>query len=706
MAFKPNTGQSTTYTTTYYYDANGHLTFAYVADGRPRSITYVNDANGQVLVRSEVDNKTTGDPKQVWWYFDGKQVGTTGNNGNDDPDYATALTERLQPPASAQGPFRLGSTYGTTFSDFDQAYNSLSPGEGGGSGSTYTVRAGDTLESVARAMFGDASLWYMLADANGLSGAAALSAGQVLRIPAGLANLHNTSDTFRPYDSARHIGDTLPTTPKPPKKPKCGGFGAILLAVVAVAVTLIALPGAAPTFLQGVLAGAAGSAASQAVGLATGIQKKFDFKGLALSALAGGVTAGLGDVDIVGKGFSKFMSADKFFNAAIRGLAANALTQGVGVASGLQQRFDWAGVAAAGAGAGVAQGVGGGGRFASSLAGGLAASAAQSLLTGNDFGDTLMGNLPGIIGNTIGNLVAGEISLREEARAGARSFVEKAAELRGLTPGTPEYASFIAQNRETVRSLSHDIAKVQRSGDGGALISVRDQYAEQLLGESFYQGQALLAPLDDQIVVYSQKPEAAIHSLIDPIDMEAGNLAIRASTMANQAIDSIPGGRFAVGLLDLGLTIAGGPGRAALGAVVGKASEEAAGRLTNRFSDVGYVDRDAQAGGVGGPFLLTIATKGVGSALAMGGIFGGIRSTIDRSAFRTERESFWKNEAATNPAAYGPDDLARMNRGKAPIGPDGHPMELHHVDRTPDGGLTPMSRTNHRLGENYKKNHP
>ena len=47
-----------------------------------------------------------------------------------------------------------------------------------------------------------------------------------------------------------------------------------------------------------------------------------------------------------------------------------------------------------------------------------------------------------------------------------------------------------------------------------------------------------------------------------------------------------------------------------------------------------------------------------------------------------------------------------MEKGRPPIGTDGHPMELHHVDRTPEGGVKPMSRTEHRLGENYQKNHP
>jgi hypothetical protein len=81
-------------------------------------------------------------------------------------------------------------------------------------------------------------------------------------------------------------------------------------------------------------------------------------------------------------------------------------------------------------------------------------------------------------------------------------------------------------------------------------------------------------------------------------------------------------------------------------------------------------------------------------------------SKIDRGAFRKEREAFWKAEAQGNPGGYSADDLERMKEGRPPIGSDGHPMELHHVDRTPDGGLMPMTRTSHRLGENYKRNHP
>jgi RHS repeat-associated protein len=81
------------------------------------------------------------------------------------------------------------------------------------------------------------------------------------------------------------------------------------------------------------------------------------------------------------------------------------------------------------------------------------------------------------------------------------------------------------------------------------------------------------------------------------------------------------------------------------------------------------------------------------------------KSRIDRAEFRKVREAYWKKEAATNPSKYSPSDLARMRQGKAAMGSDGHPMELHHKDGDPDGELVPMTRTDHRLGDSYKKNH-
>ncbi len=76
------------------------------------------------------------------------------------------------------------------------------------------------------------------------------------------------------------------------------------------------------------------------------------------------------------------------------------------------------------------------------------------------------------------------------------------------------------------------------------------------------------------------------------------------------------------------------------------------------------------------------------------------------------RPNFWKNEAAANPGAYSPSDLARMQNGSPPIGVDGYPVELHHIVPLSRGGtndpsnLLPMTRTAHRLGKNFRLNHP
>lgn len=81
-------------------------------------------------------------------------------------------------------------------------------------------------------------------------------------------------------------------------------------------------------------------------------------------------------------------------------------------------------------------------------------------------------------------------------------------------------------------------------------------------------------------------------------------------------------------------------------------------------------------------------------------------SKIDRAVFSKLRKAFWKKEAAENAEKYTAEDLAKMKKGGAPIGSDGKPMELHHVDGTPEGELTPMTQEAHRGGDNYKANHP
>jgi RHS repeat-associated protein len=96
-------------------------------------------------------------------------------------------------------------------------------------------------------------------------------------------------------------------------------------------------------------------------------------------------------------------------------------------------------------------------------------------------------------------------------------------------------------------------------------------------------------------------------------------------------------------------------------------------------------------------------TVGIADDIAKKGKY---TTKIDRKEFRKTREQYWKDEAKNNREKYSDADLQRMDQGRAPIGKDGKPTELHHQDGTPEGEITPMERDDHRGGDNYIKNHP
>lgn len=115
-----------------------------------------------------------------------------------------------------------------------------------------------------------------------------------------------------------------------------------------------------------------------------------------------------------------------FLGNAVRGAVGSAVSQGIGVATGLQSKFNWADVAVSGvvAGIGGAVGRGIGGSVGSSyfnklgeemvratpsftssllsgMADGIAGAAARSLADGTSFGDNLIATLPVVLGSTI-----------------------------------------------------------------------------------------------------------------------------------------------------------------------------------------------------------------------------------------------------------------------------------------------------------------
>jgi hypothetical protein len=138
--------------------------------------------------------------------------------------------------------------------------------------------------------------------------------------------------------------------------------------------------------VAGAAAGAAGSIASQGVEIAAGNQRGFNWKQVGLSALGGGISAELPS------GFASGLNLGTTGQLMARAAVANALTQGIGVATGLQHSFSWQAVAASAVGAGAGQAVGpafgeafgntAAGQFGARLATGLVAGTAAAVMRG------------------------------------------------------------------------------------------------------------------------------------------------------------------------------------------------------------------------------------------------------------------------------------------------------------------------------------
>ncbi len=213
-------------------------------------------------------------------------------------------------------------------------------------------------------------MWYLLAEANGIASSDAIAPGQLLTIPAKVTNFHNSASTFKPYDAGRAIGDVQPGAPvPPPAKSKGKGFCAVLLTFIITMVVAAVLPGIGNVIGRAIgsaIGGSIGttigavlgiglqagfvSAASQGINVGLGLQDKFSWKQVGIDAITSGVGAGVGDwAPIKIKG-----PIGKVVNEIVRGATVNAISQGLSVATGLQDKFDWTAVAAEGIATAVA----------------------------------------------------------------------------------------------------------------------------------------------------------------------------------------------------------------------------------------------------------------------------------------------------------------------------------------------------------------
>ncbi|MBB5407663.1 YD repeat-containing protein [Paraburkholderia sp. HC6.4b] len=463
----------------FNYDVNGNLKATYDDGGgqagSARAFTYYTDLRGQVQRRDELVGVTvadegtirgaTGDRKHNYYYLNGNRVGNQGNDGVETVDYVQELAGRLAKGSESQ--YKVFTPVGSA--DFDENFMAINGVYPGVSPGTWTVRDGDTLQSIASSLWGDATLWYILADANGLKGDDVLKAGQMLTVPNQVTNVHNTATTFKPYDPGKAIGNTQPTLPDPPPPPsKDGGCGpvAAIIAVVVAAVATVFTAGAASMALAGtlssltvsgamtagaaalvgggaamgfgtavaasVIGGAVGAAAAQGVMIAAGEQSGFNWKGVAMGAVGAAVGSSVLGVTGVGSAVGSAFggsTASQFAGAAAQGAIRSVTTQGIGVLTGAQHSFDWKGVAASAIASGVAYGVGAAvrsvgadfgfnmqsdsGRFVTGVSAGVAAGAASTIVRGGSLGRNVGAISMDAIASTIGNLVVDNIANRQ-----------------------------------------------------------------------------------------------------------------------------------------------------------------------------------------------------------------------------------------------------------------------------------------------------
>ncbi len=204
--------------------------------------------------------------------------------------------------------------------------------EAGGTPGSYTVNVGDTLTNIAQALFGDASLWYVIAEANGLAMGPTdrftqTDAGRSLTIPNTNQTLRNNSTTFTPYNPTDIIGDLTPdpeiVPPPPPKSKGCNALAIIAIIVVAVVVTVFTAGAAAVAM----------SAAAQGIGFSAAATAAGGVWAAGTAVLAGGaIGAGIGaSVALAGSTTLATVAA-----AAIGGFVGSLASQAVGVATGVQ----------------------------------------------------------------------------------------------------------------------------------------------------------------------------------------------------------------------------------------------------------------------------------------------------------------------------------------------------------------------------------
>ena len=415
-------GSTGTGSSTLAYDLNGYLQTVQDAS-TARTLTYVNNANGLVMQRAQTaDNKGGTASQHFYYYAAGRMIGDVSTDHNENlasrASYAEVLAQTT--PGGKEDPSRYKKVVPANsktssdgaVADFDQNYQPINATYPAATSQNYTVRTGDTLRSVAQATWGDADMWYLIAQANNLTGNETLVQGQILQIPNKVTNIHNNATTFRPYNPGEAIGDINPSLPDPPPPAHpgkgCGTIGTIIMVVVAVVATIYTAGAAAGLLAEAVATTAEAAAAASATFATVG------------TTMAAGATALAGSSGLIG------LAA-----AAIGGAVGSIASQAVGDLMGNTHGFSWKQVATSSIGAVVTAGVGWGMSTAFPTAAAAGTASYEGLSTGEALrqgAESFAYNVGTAVGSSaVQQALKGEWSWRQVAASAVGSAAGQAA---------------------------------------------------------------------------------------------------------------------------------------------------------------------------------------------------------------------------------------------------------------------------------------
>jgi hypothetical protein len=291
--------------------------------------------------------------------------------------------------------------------------------------SQVVAQEGDTLRSIAARVYGDESLWYLIADENGeVDPDGAVSPGRMLTIPSRVVSLANNAESFKPFDIQKAIGDVTPTqaTPPPQLKNGCGFVGMVIVVVVAIIASVYLGPEVGTALVEAVgatsatgiavatgvgygIAAGIGSAVGQGIAMAVGAQEKFSWESVAATALTAGILKGVG----VGPVAGEVTSTPQML---VNGAVASVVNQGVNVALGLQDSFNWRELAISSVSSAVAGKLTAGidNKMNQAVVGGFTSAAVRRALGGRVEVDAVLAD---VFANVIGNSIVAKLHEQE-----------------------------------------------------------------------------------------------------------------------------------------------------------------------------------------------------------------------------------------------------------------------------------------------------